>query len=142
MTLKPICPHIRSLPYSFSILHLPEPRREREARLPVLPGHRERAHQGVPDGAQVRAGAAAGAAGQPAGAGRRQFNRKNCGLSFGFKNGLKLHFDSVTCRSLMLGNVSYFVQLIFYLRWSMNQLYKNPNIAKLETSHYLWTCDV
>ena len=30
-----------------------------------------------------------------------------------------------------------FVQLIFSPPWPANQLYKNPNIPQLETSHYL-----
>ena len=42
-------------------------------------------------------------------------------------------------RSLTLGNVWDFVQLILGPRWSKNQLYKNRNISKLETSDYLWS---
>ena len=40
-------------------------------------------------------------------------------------------------KSLKLGNVRFFVQLIFGPRWPMNQLNKNPNIAELATSHQL-----
>ena len=39
--------------------------------------------------------------------------------------------------SLKLGNVWVSVQLIFGPRWPMHRLNKNPNIAKLETSHQL-----
>ena len=42
-------------------------------------------------------------------------------------------------RSLKLGNVWVFVQLIFSLCWSMNQLYKNSNIAFLD---FLSTLDI
>ena len=39
--------------------------------------------------------------------------------------------------SLNLGMVGVFVQLTFGLCWPINQLNKNPNIAKLETSYHL-----
>ena len=45
----------------------------------------------------------------------------------------KMHAFFVMARgsekSLKLGNVRVFVQLIFSSRWPMKQLYKNPNIA-------------
>ena len=53
------------------------------------------------------------------------------------------HLDSQeVVSSLKLVNVWGFVQLISSWSgspWSKNQLHKNPNIAQLETSHYLYS---
>ena len=46
---------------------------------------------------------------------------------------------SEVVRSLKLDNVWIFVQLICRPSTTENQLYKNPNISKLETSHYPWS---
>ena len=40
--------------------------------------------------------------------------------------------------SLKFGNVLVFVKLIFCPLWPTNLLYKNLNIAQLETSYQLW----
>ena len=40
---------------------------------------------------------------------------------------------------MKLGNVGVFVQLIHRPRRTKNQLYRNPNLAQLETSYQLCT---